>query len=303
MRPSCRIEIASTALLIAAGLAGCGPAEKEPLRYQFKKGDRINYVIDEKSITEAANNANLPPTEFALTLDVAWQVTDVTADGKIAISQTIERIRANQSTLLGKGSYDSDEVRFPTADYERRLAKALRPFVDADVTLILDSRGTLDNVQYSEQLKSDLSQFDAMTADAASILSEQQIRRRIGLCLPALPEQSPTKGQQWDSQLKLVGKGRVIFDQKHTYEGPVAHGGKTMEKITTRSQMTVGDDPATSRMDEQDINCVSYLDRSTGRLVESVFAQNVTVSRILGKDTFTLTTKLDLTMKLVEKEK
>jgi hypothetical protein len=302
--------MACAAVLLAAGLAAAAPVpgEEQPLRYKFKEGQKTRYTLEEKSNMEMDLGAGAIKIDATTRLDLTWTVTKVGKDGKATVTQTIDRVRFNLDTPQGKANYDSKDAKAPEGEVAKQLADALAVFLGAETTLTVDPQAGIESLKFSDKLCTDISNLPAGVAPASQALSEDAIRRMVAQCVPALPKAAPAKGKTWDSKLQATfqGQAKMTLDNKHSYEGAVTRGGQTLEKITTKPTLTVETEPGspgTLKVEKQDINSTSYFDRSAGRLVETAFAQKVTLTVTQGEKTATMKGVMNTTLKLADKDK
>jgi hypothetical protein len=293
-------------VLLAAGLAGAAPApaEADLLRYRFKEGDRVKYVLEEKTVIEIDLGTGPAAVETTTTLDLAWQVANVGKEGKYTVTQTIERLRMEFPTTRGKLSYDS-KAKAGDDPNSNQWAGALGVFTGGEMTLVLDGRGRIDGLKYSEKLARGVAGLPLWAAGAAAALSEDNVRRMLGECLPMLPEKAPVKGQPWDSKLqaKFAGEVNLTLDNKHTCEGAEARGDGKLEKIVTKPTLTASAEKSMIELLKQDVSSTSYFDRAAGRVRETVFTQKIELKSTQGGRAVTVKGTTVVTMKLVDKEK
>lgn len=298
--------LACAAVLFAAGLAGAAPApdEADLLRYRFKEGDKVKYVLEEKTVIEIDLGSGPGAVETTTTLDLAWQVAKVGKDGKYTVTQTIERVRMEFQTTRGKLNYDS---KAPKGDdpNANQWAAALGIFTGAEMTLVLDGRGQIDSLKSSEKLTKDVAGLPLWATNEAEALSEDNVRRMLGECLPLLPEKAPAKGRSWDSKLqaKFARQINLTLDNKHTYEGAEKRDDGKLEKIVTKPTLTASAGLSTIELLKQDVSSTSYFDRPAGRVRETAFTQKIELKSTQGGKSVTLKGTTDMTLKLVEKEK
>ena len=298
--------LACIAVLFAVGLAGAAPAPDENalLRYRFKEGDKVKYVLQEKIVIEIDLGTGPAAVETTTTLDLAWQVTKVGKDGKYTVTQTIERLRMEFQTTRGKLRYDSNAKAGGDAN-AKQWAEALGVFTGGEMTLVLDGRGRIDGLKYSEKLATDVAGLPLWAKGTTADLSEDNFRRLLGECLPMLPEKAPAKGLSWDSKLqaKFAGQVNLTLDNKHTYEGTESRDDGKFEKIVTKPTLTVSADMSMIDLVNQDVNGTSYFDRAAGRVRETAFMQKLELKSTQGGRAATFKGTTEVTLKLVEKEK
>jgi hypothetical protein len=176
------------------------------------------------------------------------------------------------------------------------------------MTLVLDPRGTVDSLKFSDKLAGAVAKLPPEVASFTATMSEDSLRRMLGQCLPALPKDAPAKDKPWDSKLeaKYAGIGKVALDNKHASEGTVTRAGRRVEKITTKAKLSFDADAGsgtTYKVVEQDLAGTSYFDRATGRLIETVFASKLTIEATRDEQKVTIKVKTETTLKPADKEK
>jgi hypothetical protein len=294
------------AVLFAVGLAGAAPVpdEADLLRYRFKEGDKVKYVLQEKTVIEIDLGTGPAAVETTTTLDLAWRVAKVGKDGKYTVTQTIERLRMEFPTTRGKLNYDS-QAKAGDDPNANQWAGALKVFTGAEMTLVLDGRGRIDSLKYSEKLAKDVAGLPLWATGSAAALSEDNVRRMLGECLPVLPEKAPARGQSWDSKLqaKFAGEVDLTLENKHTYEGAEKRGDGKLDKIVTKPTVTASAVRSKIELLKQDVSGTSYFDRAAGRVRETAFTQKIEVKSTQGGQSVTLKGTTDVTLKLADKEK
>jgi hypothetical protein len=242
--------------------------------------------------------------ETTTTLDLAWQVAQVGKDGKYTVTQTIERLRMEFPTTRGKLSYDS-KAKAGNDPNAKQWAEVLGVFTGGEMTLVVDGRGRIDGLKYSEKLARGVADLPLWARSAAAALSEDTVRRMLGECLPLLPDRAPVKGQSWDSRLQgtFAGEVNLTLDNKHTYEGVEKRGDGKLEKIVTKPTLTASAEKGLIELLNQDVSSTSYFDRADGRIRETAFTQKIEVRSTQGGKAVTLKGTTDVTLRLVEQAK
>jgi Family of unknown function (DUF6263) len=295
-------------LLLAAANACAAPLPGESaLRYQIKEGDKLRYVIEEKAIAEMANASGSIKIEGTVVFDLTWQATKVGKDGKVLIEQTFDRVRVIANVPGGKLDYDSKAAGKPEDAANKQLAEAMNFFVGDKMFLALDSRGRIENLKYSKKLAAAVAKLSPGAASHARSLSEDSLRRMVGVCVPVLPEKAPAKGTTWASTLKAKFAGAVNFtlDNKYAYEGEVKRDGRTVAKIVNRPTLTLSATAGTGidvKALSQDVSSTAYFDRASGRLVESMYSQKVELEISANGEKVTMKGNSQMRLKLVEKK-
>jgi hypothetical protein len=308
MMPATRFTITSVAVLFAAGLAAAAPLPSEDgaLRYKFKEGMKVKYTYEEKNAGDFIVAGTATKTETRAVYDLTWQVTRVGKDGTASITQVVDRVRMDTTAGGTRISYDSSVPNGAADELTKVLAEAFGVLVGAETTLTIDARGRIEGVKHSEKLARDIAGLSPGATGAAQAFSEPGVRRMFGQCLPVLPEKAPATGQTWESKLeaKLAGFGNFTMDNKHTYEGSATLAGRKVEKVVTKPTLGLTADPGmgTVKLLDQDAKCTSYIERASGRLIETTCAQKFDMEMTMGGQTITLKMKIDTTLKLVNEK-
>jgi hypothetical protein len=302
------------AVLFVAGLAFAAPVsspgEAGGLRYQFKEGDKLQYLLIEKGGLEIDAGIGAQKIGSNSTFDVNWRVTRAGKDGKYTIIQTFQRIRVEADTPGGKAKYDSKDDKAPEDAVGKVMAEVFGLFSGAEMTLIVDTRGNIESLKFSDKLAKSLAKLPPQNAAAAASLSEDGLRRMVAQCLTVLPAdgKTPARGVSWQSRLKAKFIAAVNFtlDNKSSQAGEVTRGGKKLLKIETRSTLAMSAEPgtpATIKVESQDAKSTSYFDRAAGRLAESTYSQQIAVEVQENGQTIKIKGKMETTLKQVEAKK
>jgi hypothetical protein len=304
MKPTRGLWICCIGLLLA-GLAGGAPVPKEGvLRYRFKEGETLHCTIVEKGAVEFG--AAGTKIESTSTFDSTWKVTKV-EKGKAAITWTIDRIQMKGDTPVGAMSYDSKSDKEPDNEIGKMLAKALGAYAGGELKLLLDERGRIESVKYSDKLAAAIAGVPAELAPITRALAEDGLRRMVGQCLPVLPEQPPVKGKPWESQLKVrLDNIDFTLNSKYTAEGESAHGGVKLEKIVNKPTIAMSVAPGSEEkltLNKQEASATAWFNRATGRLVEAEYTQKVELDMTANGETTTIKGAVTTTLKLTGKPK
>src|SRR5258708_40184450 len=101
------------AVLLLAGAAERASAQTT-LRYKFKKGEKLNYVMDQKVTMSMSVMRKDIDVEVGQTIDMTWNIKDVDSAGKAKVTQKFDRLRFNMSGgPIGKVEYDSKDGKEP----------------------------------------------------------------------------------------------------------------------------------------------------------------------------------------------
>src|SRR5438445_123254 len=96
-------RLAIVGLGLAAWLLGAVAASAQTaLRYQFKKGEKLQYVLEQKMFTKISSKSIKTESTANQTIDTTWTVKDVNKDGKATITVRFERMRFTLGDLRNK---------------------------------------------------------------------------------------------------------------------------------------------------------------------------------------------------------
>jgi hypothetical protein len=291
-------------ILLLAAVSFAAPAKdgEGAFRYRFKEGEKLKYVLTEKGAMSIAGMEFESKSVF----DLTWQVTKVGKDGKVTITQTIDRVRMDIDGAV-KISYDSKAAKDPDDPVSKQIAEGLKIYVGASMILTVDGRGQIASLKFSEKLADAISKLPPAAAGISQALSEDSTRRLIGQCMPVLPEKAPVKGRPWESKFKAKFAGVVNFtlNNKFTYEGDEKRAGRTVAKIVNKPTLAVDTDPGEGKIDlkSQEVGSTSYFDRAAGQLLEATYSQKVEMEITEKGMTLTIKGKVETTLKQADEKK
>jgi hypothetical protein len=303
MSPSAA-RLACLVLLSAAGVCAAAPApEQTTLRYRFKEGEKLHYVLEQNMTMDMNVAGQDVKMEMKQLLEMTWHVTGVDKDGKARMTQTITRLRFNMDGPTGTFEYDSKAGKEPNDPVGEQVAPFLKALVGADMTLTMDSRGRIGDVKLSDKFKEAIKNMPGAAAgnDFASEEGLKRLTSQGGLTLPA---GAAAKGDSWSSKLESkTPAGNMVVDTKFTYEGPETRDGKKLDRVALRPTATLEPDPNAAfalKIKSQDAKGTARFDNAAGRLVETGVTQVMEMEVDAGGQTVLQTVKSTTTMKLAD---
>jgi hypothetical protein len=176
------------ARLPGEGLAAApAPARGASLRYQFKEGDTLKYVVEKKTETHSSTPGYERVVVSTRTYDVTWKVTRVDADGNARMTLTVDRVQyVEDDGFPGKVEFDSRKDKNPTGmpALVRVLSAVLQAQSGAPFTCTMSPRGEVSDFKVPKKLA------DAVknTAGLHALYSPESFRQllacRGGVVLP-----------------------------------------------------------------------------------------------------------------------
>jgi hypothetical protein len=300
-----RIRSAALALLGLAILfaSAQSAAAQTTLRYKFKQGEKLNYVLQMKGDMAMNVMGREFKVDMGQTFDVTWNVASVDQSGKAKITQTFDRIRFNMEGPTAKLEYDSKEGKEPEGPVGKIMGPLFSALVGAEISMSMDAQGKISDVKVPEKL-AQAAKGLAGTPGLGQMLSEEGLKQMMdqsGLLLPAKPI---SKGATWDQKFESKSPGGTMkVESTNTYDGPVAKDGKQLEKITLKPKITLEADPnapAKITLKSQEATGTALFDNAAGRLVETNMKQDLEMAVSAMGQEISQKMKQTVTMKLVK---
>jgi hypothetical protein len=256
-------------LALFAGALAIGSAHgQNPLRYQFKQGEKLHYVAELRTSLDTGQGKGT--MGLHVICDVTWEVATVGADGKAKIALKIDRVQITAQTPQGKMEIDSKTGQEPTGQVKEMLGDLYSGHKDAEITMNMDARGNASDIHLPKALVA-AARKAAGGPGMGETFTEDGLKRHFGLCGLSLPESSVTKGQSWDHAVTIKFRGgNLQVDTKYSDEGPTERKGKKLETIALKPTLKLEGGRVTTRITikKQDAQGTAYFDNAAGRLVE-----------------------------------
>lgn len=298
-----RLSIGAMSAVLAVAL----PLQAQTqLRYQFKAGEKLNYVLEQKMDMTMSVMGQEIVMKINQTMDFSWHIQSVDAQGKAKIDQVFDRVRFTMDAPQGKVEYDSNNSK----ELDDPVGKILQPLFSGLVgnkfTMSMDRRGEVSDVTIPEKFKEAIKNIPNGGA-GMDLFSEEGIKRLTSQTGVVFVEERVSKGKNWSrkTDMKLGMIGKIVTDNSYTFEGEAEKNGKKLEKIAIKTKLEV--EPAdnatvTMKIKEQDAKGTILFDNKTGRIVETTFSQDV--SQEVGAMGTAMEQKIkqNLTLKLVDKK-
>jgi Family of unknown function (DUF6263) len=274
------------------------------LRYKFKEGEKLPYVIEQKAKNTTNSGGQTIETQTVLTVDYTMNVLSVDKDGKANISQRIDRIRRRTDGPGGKFEYDSKDDKETDHELAKWIVPIYKAMVGSDFTMTKDARGRLGDLKLPERVKD---AFKKVHGQDVEPFREDMFKRMVveeELNLIA-PEGAVMKGMTWDQKTETrLSVGKMKTENTFTYDGPTTEGKQILQKVTLKPKNTLEVDPASGfviNLKDHDAKGTALFDSQTGRLVEVRLTQNTEMELSALGQTMTLKTEEMTTLKLQEK--
>jgi hypothetical protein len=290
-------------VLLAAGAADRAAAQTT-LRYKFKKGEKLNYVMEQKmnmAMTVMGNDINM---DMGQTIDMIWDIKDVDADGRAKMIQKIDRIRFKMGGgQVGNVEFDSKEDKEPEGPVAKALAPIFKALAGAEIGLSMDAQGKVSDVTVPENVTKALK--GPAAAGLGEMFSEDGLKHMMDQSGLVVPKDAISKGKTWDQGMEMKSPiGKMKIEIANTFDGQVKRDGKELERVAMKPKITIeaGEDAKIQvKLKSQDSKGSAYFDNTAGRLVETNLVQNMEMAVSLAGQELTQKLKQTVSLKLVTK--
>lgn len=283
------------------GLATAHGAETT-LRYQFKPGDKLQYVMDQKMAMTMNVGGNDMKMDMTQTVDLSWNVVSVES-GKAKMKQRFDRIRFSMNGPMGKTEYDSKDGKAPDDAFGQMIVPVFQALAGAELTLTMDDRGRVSDVKVPEKVTEAIKNMPGGGAGMANMFSEENLKKMTGAGGLILPEGPIAKGKSWETTNEMkMPFGTMKVTNQATDEGTEQRDGRPVEKIALKPRMTLQGTAAegapTVKLKEQEAKGNAYFDNAAGRLTETMLDQTMKMDVNAAGQDVTQTIVQKITMKL-----
>jgi hypothetical protein len=264
-------RLAVPCLAVAALLAHAAPAAAQTtLRYKFRDGQTLNYVVDMKMAMKIKADCKEVDMTMVMSMDLSQRTAAVNRDGTARIVTRVTRIGFKADFLGQKLEYDTNDGKLPDAPGAEALA-VLKEITLHDITETQDTRGQTTDLKIPDKLVEALKKADG---GGGQIFSEADLKKLTEQAVAQLPQGAVSRGDRWTQKLTATKTGELemAMDNVSTYEGPVTRDGKNLEHISLKPTITVKPGPnAPADLKVKDITAkgAMYFDNVAGRLHSS----------------------------------
>jgi hypothetical protein len=258
------------ALLAGLVLAGAAPAQTT-LRYQFKEGDKLDYVMDQdQKMTMSVGGQDIE-MKVHMAMDVVWDTKKVDDKGNAQVKVSFTRAKMSMTGPMGKVEVDSKDTEEPDDPAGKIFSQVVKAIGGMEMSFTIDPRGEMKNAKVSENVLKKLQNLPGVDK-IGDMLSPESMKSMLGGNM-VLPEGPVEKGKTWKQKTDTkMPFGRITGETKYTFEGEVERGGKTLQKIAVKPETKIETDPnAPVQIKVKDSKGKGYLffDNKAGKIVET----------------------------------
>lgn len=274
----------------------------------------------ERKYHEGSSHSAESTSHIEQKLTIAGMETDTSADtrttvkatvgkrdvaGMLKIQEKIDSLQINTVVMGQNYSFDSaspDTKGSSPLEILRDVHKAL---AKRTTTTVLDKQNRVYAIENDQDVLSGLPpEIQELAKDQ---LDPENLKKAANQELDSLPTEPVSKGDSWQrTESANFGAGQIMtFQNKYTYEGTVEKGGKTLDKITSKTlsvDFSVG--PPLSlklQLKGSDLKAtesegVILFDREVGQVVETSSSIRIEGDITFAINNMDLPSKLDLKM-------
>jgi hypothetical protein len=284
-------------LLIPAALTTASARGDETLRWKFTKGEKLTYRMVQKTESRPEPGTPIPATTMTQTLDMTWEVKDVSPAGNAAMDQTVDRI-----VFEMKGNPGGD-IRFDTGRAEKAegtaamLEPLFRGMVGSPIGLTMTARGEIKDVKIPAKMIDALKSVPNAAA-AGGMLTEEGFKSMTSQASLVLPARPVAKGFKWDDTKHVdLPFGRMNMKMTYTYEGPTGPDDRIASSVAVDLEPKEGQ-PFTVKIADQEGKGSFRFDNKAGLLKGSEMNQRLKMEIKAGDQQIVQTVVTTVTMDL-----
>jgi hypothetical protein len=291
--------------MILGGLSGIAgaPAQAETLRWKFKPGEALHWVMDQKTVVRETAGDRESKITNTQSMNVTWTVKSVGNDGRAELTLTIDRLRAKVETPVGAIEYDSQSTKAPTNPLTAGAMEILKAMIGAEFSLKMAPTGELSDVRVPEKVTKALRESSQGAPGGGNVFSVDGLKNMINEMGLTLPADNLTQGKSWTRESKVkTPVGGVDINKTFRFEGADQKAGPNVFRIAMSAK--VAHEPLPEKSEFQ-ISFKTHsqdgtilFDQAAGRITRSSVTENVeSTIKVMGmevKSTNNTTTTMTL---------
>lgn len=294
-------------------LAGLVSPSSGQVKLKFGFPENQEYTYDTKVLVDQVLSINGTdvPTKSNQAIVTRMAIGTARPDGNVPVRKIVDSLKVNIEVGGMALSFDSDD-KGEAPEGELPQLKAIRESVKASAganyVVVIDKDGKVVGIEGAENGipngdKVDAAVLEQMKKRLAPERLKQENVEEFGL----FPSMTLRPGDTWDRTevMDMDANQKLTFQRRYEYAGTVEAGGKTYDKITSKSSsvsysMEAGPgSPVTvpeSKLEIASSEGTVLFDRATGQIVKQINLDRITGDMTLVAGGQELPSKLDLTM-------
>jgi hypothetical protein len=260
------------ALLASVILAGAAQAQTT-LRYKYKEGDKLEYVIDQDqkmAMSVLGQDINMT---VSVVMEATYQTLKVDDKGNAKVKVTFNRVKmAMKGGPMGNIEIDSADKNEPDDPVGQILGPAVKAIAGMEMTYTVDPLGEIKDAKMSAAALEKLKNLPGAEAFGGGMFNADTMKSMVQNNM-VLPKEPVEKGATWSQKTTTkMGMGKVSGETKYTYEGETEKRGEKLAKIAVKPNMKIEpDENAKIQFKVKNSNAKGYtfFDNKLGRIAET----------------------------------
>jgi hypothetical protein len=259
---------------LCTAVASSAASAQTTLRYKFKDGEKLEYVMEQKmKMTMSINNMDIE-TKMNMSMDMSWNVVGVNSDGSAKLQMKVTRAKMSMDGPTGQVEVDSNAKNEPDDAIGKIFSQIIKATATMEMTGTMQTNGDMKDIKVSEETVKAMKNLPG--ADKlGDMLSPESFKSMVSNLV--FPTDAVTKGKTWTNKNEAKTPiGKTITEGTYTYEGPVQKDGATLEKISIKPNIKIEPDPKAPvkiELKESKGSGQILFDNKAGRMVESTTNQ------------------------------
>ncbi len=284
---------------LCAAVVSSAASAQTTLRYKFKEGEKLQYVIEQKTKgTTSINNMEID-TKMNMSIDMTWNVIAVNRDGSAQMQIKVTRAKMSMDGPTGLIEVDSTQKNEPDDAIGKVFSQVIKATASMEMTGTMLATGEMKDIKVSEETIKAMKNLPG--ADKlGDILSPDSFKSMVSNLV--FPAEAVTKGKTWTNKTDAKTPfGKVVTENTYTYEGAVQKESATLEKISIKPNIKMEPDPkAPIKIEVKDTKGSGQIlfDNKTGRMIESTVNSTMQMQLSIAGMNLMQTTDQTMTIKL-----
>lgn len=267
-RTAGRMLIATTLFVLSSGATA---QAQTTLSWKLKGNDKLKYTTDTDMKQTMSVMGMEIKTSMRQGMEMSWTVSGL-QNGKADMVQKIERFQQKMEMPGGQGfEFDSKSGKKPEGQIGQIMGPILEAMVGAEFSLKMDPQGETSDYKISDKLLQSI-KGNPLLAQMGGMFTEEGLKSMMQQSSVSFPKEAISKGKSWNKIMEVkMPFGVMKLDTTYTYQGAETRDNKNLEKIATKSTVTIT--PAANadiklNIKSSDVNGTIYFDNVAGRISE-----------------------------------
>jgi hypothetical protein len=287
-------------LALALALLAVSAADAQTtLRYQFKDGDKLPYVMEQKMKMSMNIMGMDIETKMDMKMEMSLNVLELGKDGAAKLQFKMTAAKMAMEGMAGNFTVDSKDKDVPENEVAKVLSQVVKALGAMEMTGTMLPTGEMKDVKVSEETLKAMKNLPG--ADKlGDVMSPDSFKSMISNLV--FPTEAVNKGKTWNNKSDAKTPfGKATTENTYTYEGPVEKDKMTLEKIAVKPDTKIDVDPnADIKITIKSSKGSGHIlfDNKSGRLIESTTQQTTEMQIAAGGLDLAQTVQQTTTFKL-----